>query len=220
MNLPKRISILAIGSAMIFSLCGFGLGNLTGGGGGGGNWTAITKDWKNGLGGLAGEAARLGLAQADIADALGLKQQAALLRGAAKNLQEKGDSAGGAELEEMGTKSASAQKAINEKIKKTAKLSAAEKAAIAKGGATIMKSLVGVGKNVLILVKASKAASSAGAPGISDLGAVSVAKDIPELMPKAASVVPKLFETANDLRKYSAEKDIAVPAPPPAPSFG
>jgi hypothetical protein len=217
----RRISMVAIGFSLILGLSGFGFKNITGGGGGGGgNWTAITKDWKTGLGGLAAEAARLAFAQADIAEALGLKQQAALLRSAAKNIKEKGDSAGGAELDELSTKSASAQAAINDKIKKTAKLSAKEKAAIVKGGATIMKSLVGVGKNVLLLVKSSKAASSAGAPSPSDFSAVAIAADIPALMPKAASAVPKLFETANDLRKYSKEKDIALPASPLMPDFG
>lgn len=221
MNCLRKLSKVAVALTIMFSLSGFGLGNLLpgGGGGGGGSWTAITKDWKDGLGGLAAEAARLGMAQADILEALELKQEAAKLRVAAKNLAEKGDSAGGADLEELATKSASAQKAINEKIKNTPKFSAAEKAAIAKGGATVMQSLVGVGKNVFLLVKASKAASSAGAPGASDLGAVSIAAQIPELMPKAANVVPQLFKTANDLRKYAAEKDIAVPEAPPQPGW-
>ena len=87
----RRILLGTIAALMSFTLLtGFthnkipGLGS--GGGGGGGSWTAIVKDGKEGLTSLASATAILLNAQADLADALGFKQEAALLRGDAKNL--------------------------------------------------------------------------------------------------------------------------------------
>jgi hypothetical protein len=187
--------------------------------GGGGKWTGIVKDWKAGLSLLAKQAVILGYAQADLAEALGLKKQAALLRGQAQSLEKKGDTLGGSDLEEFGKNSLEVQSDINRRIKGAAKLSVAEKAAIVKGAAKVIPATVKTGVAGFRLFKTSQAAASAGAPKPSDEFAVPVAAEIPQIIPKAVDVVPKLFKVANDFRKILVEKDIAVPDMPDAPSF-
>ena len=219
----RRQTLLQLSAAAVsfLGLTGFSL-KVPGlsGGSGGGNWTAIVKDWRDGLASVAKAAATLGLAQADIAEALGLKQEAALMRGQAKKMEEQGDSLGGSELEEFGQNSVKTQKAINDKIKQSGKLDAEQKMALAKAGAKVAKALGGTAGGVIKLVKASQAASSAPTPGLTDLEAAKIAPQIPELMPKAADVIPKIFSVAGDFRKVAAEKDIAMPEMPEAPGFG
>ena len=203
------------GSAAAFGLKIPGLG----GGGGGGSWTGIVKGWKSGLSILVKAAVKLGEAQADLADALGLKQQAALLRGQVESLKKGGDTVSGSQLEEAGTISASVQTDINKRIKKTGKLSVKEKAAIGKAGVKIAPAMIKIAKGVFKLVKASQAASKAGAPSPSDIAAIPIAAEIPVLIPAAIGVIPKMFDVASDFRKIANEKDIAVPEIPAAPSF-
>ena len=219
-NMTRKISIVAFSLGILVGVCGFDFGAVIGNIGGSGTWTSISKQWRQGLAGLTNAAVTMGVAQADIAEALGLKQQAALLRTAARNLTSDGDSAGGAALEEMGTRSLSVQKAINEKIKGSQKLTSQEKVALQKGGEVMMGALIKVGTNVFILVQASKAAASSGAPGLGDLTALPLVADIPLLLPRALETIPKLYETANDLFQYSAEKGIALPKPQAMPQFG
>jgi hypothetical protein len=208
-------------AASFFGLTGFTHNKLIGGGGGGGgSWKVIITDWRDGLALLVKAFVVLGNAQADIADALDLKKDAAKMRAQAKKIEETGDSLGGSDIEEFGQNSESTQKAINEKLKKTGKLDAKQKLALAKAGGQVVKALGSTASGVIKLVSASSKASSAPTPGIADLDAVKIAPQIPALMPKAAGVVPKLFEVANDFQKVAAEKDIAVPAIPAAPTFG
>jgi hypothetical protein len=223
MKISRRLSVLALSAVLFTSLTGFGLPSipgLGGGSGGGGQWTQIVKDWKSGLGGIAKASVRLGYAQADLAEALGLKQEAALMRKQAKNLEGSGDALGGSKLKEFGKNSVSTQTAINAKIKSTGNLSADQKAAMAQAGVKVAKSIVSVGKGVFLLVKASAAAASAGAPGATDLAAVPIAAQIPVLIPAAADVIPKIYQVANDYRKIAAEKDVAVPDMGAKPKFG
>jgi hypothetical protein len=216
----RRLLIATLSLGILVSLCGFDFGTIIQNIGGSSSWASISKQWRQGLGDLSDAAATMGEAQAEIAEALGLKQQAALLRSAAQNLVTQGDSAGGAALQEMGAQSLSVQKAINEKLRQNKRLTAQEEAAIRKGGQVMMAALTKVGANVFILVQASKAAASAGTPGLGDISALPVLAEIPLLLPKALATIPKLFETGNDLYQYSAEKGIALPKPQEMPQFG
>jgi len=219
----RKVKTCFLSTFLFLSLSGFNfqdLGGLLGSPGGGSNWTQIVKDWKGGLSGLAKESVRLGYAQADLAEALGLKQEAALMRGQAKNIEKSGDSLGGSELKEFGKNSVAIQAAINDKIKSTAKLSADQKAAMAQAGVKVSKSLVGIGKGVFILVQASSRAASSGAPNITDIFALPVALEIPIMIPAAAVVIPKIFEVCYDFQKVAQEKNVAMPEIPKAPLFG
>jgi hypothetical protein len=223
MEMGRKVRTVFLSTFLFISLSGFNfqdLGGLLGSLGGGSNWTQIVKDWKSGLGGLAKESVRLGYAQADLAEALGLKQEAALMRGQAKNLEQSGDSFGGSDLNEFGKSSVSIQEAINAKIRSTAKLSAADKAAMAQAGVKLSNSLVGIGKGVFILVQASSRAASSGVPNITDIFALPVALEIPIMIPAAAFVIPKIFEVCYDFQKVAKEKNVAMPEIPKAPMFG
>lgn len=220
MQSRRRVLIQCSAAAVsFFGLTGFSHNKLLGGGGGGGSWKAIVTDWRDGLGLMAKAFVMLGNAQANIAEALGLKKEAALMRGEAKKIEESGESLGGSQLEEFGQNSASTQKAINDKLKKTAALDANQKAELAKAGAKVAKALGSTAAGVVKLVAASSKASSSPKPGVSDLEAIKIAPQIPELMPKAAGVIPKIFEVSKDFQKVAAEKDVAVPSIPATPGF-
>ena len=220
-NKLTRRKILVVSGAVVTWLgtSAFGLKSITGGGGGG-SWKAIVTDWRDGLSTLAKQAVALGLAQADLAEALGLKQEAALMRGQAKMLEEKGDTLGGSDLEEFGKNSETTQVAINEKIATAATLSVEQKVAMAEAGKKIAPAMVKTVKATFKLSKAAAAASKAGSPGISDVSAAPVAAEIPVLMPKAIDIIPKMVGVSQDFQKIAAEKDVAVPEMPTTPDFG
>jgi hypothetical protein len=187
--------------------------------GGGGNWTAIVKDGKEGLTTLASATAILLHAQADLAEALGFKQEAALLRGDAKNLEEKGEDISGADIEGAGKNSAAVQSKLNKKLMESGKLDAKTAAAVGSAAKKMIPALGKIAKGVGILVKVGSSISSAGSPSPTDLPAVGIAAQIPPLLPKAAQAIPEVFSTVNDFRKVAAEKNIAMPEVPAAPGF-
>jgi hypothetical protein len=191
---------------------------LGGGGGGGGSWTGIVKDGKEGLSSMASATIILVNAQKKLADALGLKKQAADLRKVVADLEKCGENCG-PELDAAAKKSAAVQKDINTTLMETAKLDAKTAAAVGSAGKDMIPALGKIVKGVSILVKVASSISSAGQPSPTDLAAVKIASTIPPLMPKAAQSVPKLFETANDFRKVAAEKNIAVPEIPSKTGF-
>jgi hypothetical protein len=216
----RRIVISAISAVVAFTLLtGFTHNKVPGLSGGGGSWTAIVKDGKNGLTLMASATVILLKAQANLADALGFKQEAALLRGDAKNIEEKGEDIDGAAIEAAGKNSASAQAKMNKKLMESGKLDAKTAAAVVSAGKKIFPALVKIVKGVGLVVKASTAISGAGAPSPTDLNAVGIAAQIPDVLPKAAQSIPEVFKTANDFRKVAAEKNIAVPDVPSAPGF-
>jgi hypothetical protein len=216
----RRIVISAISAVVAFTLLtGFTHNKIPGVGGGGGSWTAIVKDGKNGLTLMASATVILLRAQANLADALGFKQEAALLRGDAKNIEEKGEDIDGAAIEAAGKNSASAQAKMNKKLMESGKLDAKTAAAVVSAGKKMIPALVKIVKGVGLVVKASTAMSGAGAPSPTDLNAVGIAAQIPDVLPKAAQSIPEVFKTANDFRKVAAEKNIAVPDVPSAPGF-
>jgi hypothetical protein len=216
----RRIVISAISAVVAFTLLtGFTHNKVPGLSGGGGSWTAIVKDGKNGLTLMASATVILLKAQANLADALGFKQEAALLRGDAKNIEEKGEDIDGAAIEAAGKNSASAQAKMNKKLMESGKLDAKTAAAVVSAGKKMITALVKIVKGVGLVVKASTAMSGAGAPSPTDLNAVGIAAQIPDVLPKAAQSIPEVFKTANDFRKVAAEKNIAVPDVPSAPGF-
>jgi hypothetical protein len=216
----RRIVISAISAVVAFTLLtGFTHNKIPGLVGGGGSWTAIVTDGKTGLTLMASATVILLKAQANLADALGFKQEAALLRGDAKNIEEKGEDIDGAAIEAAGKNSASAQAKMNKKLMESGKLDAKTAAAVVSAGKKMIPAVGKIVKGVGLVVKASTAISGAGAPSPTDLNAVGIAAQIPDVLPKAAQSIPEVFKTANDFRKVAAEKNIAVPDVPSAPGF-
>jgi hypothetical protein len=186
---------------------------------GGNSWTDIAKNWSGGLSSIAGATTILLNAQADLADVLGFKQEAALLRGDAKNIKEKGEDISGSDIESAGKNSDLVQTKMNKKIMESASLDAKMTAAIGSAGKKMAPALIKVGIGIGLLVKANLAVSGAGVPSISDIHAIPIVLQIPVLLPKAILTIPKIFETANGFWKVAAEKNIAMPEIPAAPEF-
>jgi hypothetical protein len=182
------------------------------GGGGGGNWTSIVKNFKGALTIIAKQAGVMGEVIADLAEALGLKQEAAALRAEAKNISEKGDALGADDLDAIRTKSESTQVLITERLAESTVLNAKQKAKMAEAAAKYVPAMFKSIQGGIQLVTVSSSAASAGAPGVMDgVSAATAAVDIPVLVPKAISFVSKSVEAGQKLTDIMREKDIAVP---------
>jgi len=184
----------------------------SGGGGGGASWATIVKDFSGGLATVAKAAVTVGYVLGDLAEALGLKQEAALMRAQAKNIEDKGDSLGGGDLEEFEKNSAETVQVINAKIAKAGALSAEQKAKIAEGMAKYVPALFLAIKGAVKIAKAAGSVAGAGTPGPMDgLEAIDAATTIPDLAPQAISFVQKSVEVNETLAAIARENDIAVP---------
>ncbi len=207
-------ALIAFNAFLPSNARGFSHEDLLGDGdsGGGGDWATIVKDFAGGLATIAKAAVTVGYVLADLAEALGLKQEAALMRAQAKNIEDKGDSLGGGDLEEFEKNSAETVQVINAKIVEAEVLSAEQKAKIAEGMAKYVPALFLAIKGAVKIAKAASSAAGAGTPGVMDgIDAVDAATTIPELAPKAISFVQKSVEVGQTLETIAREQDIAVP---------
>jgi hypothetical protein len=181
-------------------------------GGGGGKWTSIVKNFKGALTIIAKQAGVMGEVIADLAEALGLKVEAAALRAEAKNISEKGDALGADDLDAIRTKSESTQVLITERLAESTVLNAKQKAKMAEAAVKYVPAMFKSVQAGIQLVSVSSSAASAGAPGIVDgVAAATAAVDIPVLVPKAISFVSNSVEAGQKLTDIMREKDIAVP---------
>ena len=181
-------------------------------GGGGGKWTSIVKNFKGALTIIAKQAGVMGEVIADLAEALGLKVEAAALRAEAKNISEKGDALGADDLDAIRTISESTQVLITERLAESTVLSATQKAKMAEAAVKYVPAMFKSVQAGIQLVSVSSSAASAGAPGIVDgVAAATAAVDIPVLVPKAISFVSNSVEAGQKLTDIMREKDIAVP---------
>ena len=182
------------------------------GGGGGGNWSSIVKNFKGALTIIAKQAGVMGEVIADLAEALGLKVEAAALRAEAKNISEKGDALGADDLDAIRTKSESTEALITERLAESTVLSAAQKAKMAEAAVKYVPAMFKSIKAGIQLASVASSAASAGAPGVVDgVSAASAAVDIPMLVPKAISFVSASVKAGQKLTDIMREKDIAVP---------
>lgn len=219
----RRIFVGTLASMLAVTLLtGFTHSKLTGGGsgGGGGGWTPIVKDAKVGLTSMASATAILMNAQANLAEAVGLQQEAAVLREQAEIIKKSGEDMDGATLKQAGETSVSAQKKINTKIMESGKLDAETGAAVLTAGKAMVPALARIAKGVVLLIKASQAISGAGTPSPSDFAAVGMATQIPDVLPAAAQSIPKVFETARGFKKVAEAKNIKVDSIPSLDEFG
>ena len=182
------------------------------GGGGGGDWGSIVKNFKGGLVELSTQSGVVGEVIADLAEALGLKQEAAIMRGEAKSISEKGDALGADDLDSFNAKSGSTLALVNEKLAAGVKLDAEQKKKMAEAGAKYVPALFKGVKAASQLSSVGSDASGAGAPGITDgMDAFQAAIDIPVLVPKAISFVTNSVSAGQKLTAIMRENDIAVP---------
>jgi len=189
-----------------------GLGKLKGGGGGGANWSGIIDSFNGSLGKIGNESAAVGRAIEDLADAVGLKEEAALMGKAAKNLKKKGDSMGTADMDEYAAISDSTLEKVKAKLESGGDLNADQKKKMAKAAGKYSKALLGAVMASAELTKAGQDASKAGAPSMGDgMKAIKAAKNIPTLTPKALSFVSKSVSAGNSVFKIMRTKGVAVP---------
>ena len=180
-------------------------------GGGGGAWGAIAKDFKAGMQILAKQSQVILLAIGDLAEAIGLRDEAAVLRTEAKNIEGK-ETLSADEMDVIAAKSNKTRDLVFDKMKETEKLTIKQKKKIAQAAAKYAPALA---KGVMGAIKISSAASkvgTAGTPGISDgMDVISLAKDIPFLAPKAVSFVSNAVEGGNKFFEAMREKGIETP---------
>jgi hypothetical protein len=214
----RRIFVGTVASMLAVTLLtGFTHSKLTGGGsgGGGGGWTSIVKDARDGLTAMASATAILMEAQADLAEALKLKDVASLLRKEAATIRKSGEDTDGKTFRQSGKTSASAQVKINKKLMGSAEFDGKTAEAVKTAGKAMIPALARIGKGVVLLVKASSAASGAGTPSPTDFAAVGIAAQIPEVMPAAAESIPRVFETVTKFKEVAEQKGVEVANIPP-----
>lgn len=202
------VGLLALSSSNAFS---FTHSKLLGGGGGG-NWKSIVDDFKGALLQLSKQSGVMGEVIADLADALGLKQQAAIMRAEAKNISEKGDALGADDLDTYREKSDSTHVLIKEKFAAGDKLSAQQKEKMAEAAVKYVPALYKGIEAGIQLSSVASAAAGAGTPDVTDgMDAVTAATDIPVLVPKAIKFVSNSVEVGQSLTAIMRENDVAVP---------
>lgn len=149
---------------------------------------------------------------ADIADALELKSEAAVLRQEAKSLQSKGDTMGTADLDVISKNSESTNELISAKLEAAGDLSSDQVAALGKAAVDyvpLMINTLGVAKKVKDTVSG---VSELGTPGFTDdKAALSAAKDIPSLGPKMVTFTVDSVKTGSSLLKLMNTKGVATP---------
>ena len=180
-------------------------------GGGGGAWGAIAKDFKAGMQILAKQSQVILLAIGDLAEAIGLRDEAAVLRTEAKNIEGK-ETLSADEMDVIAAKSNKTRDLVFDKMKASTNLTIEQKKKIAQAAAKYAPALA---KGVMGAIKISSAASNvgiAGIPGISDgMDVISLAKDLPFLAPKAVKFVSNAVEGGNKFFEAMREKGIETP---------
>jgi hypothetical protein len=224
MNMQRRHFVrIALGSTAMVSLSGCGLGNLAGmaGRGGGGDWSSIANSFRNVLDKAVEGVAATQESLAMLADALGLKQEAAVMRGEAENIKSKGTSFAASELEETTNKTADTQSRITEKLAQAQSLNAQEKAEIGKALVNYAPAAVMLALAAVDAASAIGDASSAGTPSIQDgIELVNLATEIPVKGPAIIQFAKLSVQGFKDLSAIAKENDIAVPATDDMPDLG
>jgi hypothetical protein len=205
-------SALVIGGTASFhasmgSALAFGLPKLGGGGGGGASWTDIVKTAKGTMSSAAGAAAKAYMAMNDMADAIGFKQQSGLTAATIKELEGGNDENFADVVKDSESRMDDLAKAMEEKKEWTA--AEKEKMSVAYGKYAF--AMVDVGKGVVGVIALTKQIKDAGKPGLTDLDAINVAKDIPPLASVVAEQGSAVIGFWGKVVKLSKTADIAIP---------
>jgi hypothetical protein len=181
-------------------------------GGGGGDWSQIAEDFNTSFMTIKNESFIILDVLAILAEALGLAEEAALIRGESKRLEETGDSFGGDELDAVAEISSSTSEVIIKKTMEAETLSAEQKAKMAEATIKYVPSLIKAIGAGLLMVKTVQAASSAGTPGVTDgMSVIRVARQIPTVGPAVIQYVSGSVEAGQSLTDIMSTKDVAVP---------
>ena len=134
----RRVLKFAMASTALATLSACGAGGMGGmatgmmGGGGGKSWSDIISSFENLMNQAVAGVADTQESLAMLADALGLKQEAAVLRGEAKNIRDKGTAFAASDLDESINATNDGLGRINDKLAQAKTLNAGEKKKMAK----------------------------------------------------------------------------------------
>lgn len=203
-------ALLLGGTATLQACMGGGMpGGLPmgGGSGGGASWTDVVKTAKSAATKMANGAVGATEALLTIGNAIGYKGQSALAAGELQKAKD-GDLSALATVAEKGA-------GFNEDIKKLLEskksFDANEKKAIGQAigeyAIAVLNFVLGM-NDVLVAVDQAK---SAGQPGIGDLEAIKIAKDLPALGKVIAQHGPSYISSVQEYIKLAKMADIAVP---------
>ncbi len=198
----SRIFLIAVVSLFITTnvFAGFGLKSLTGGGGV--DVDALTKDQSALLKQVSAALLNLAKSQTLMADALGLKEEAAIATQNASTL-ESGDLTGKDDMEKQISSSQKVNDAIAAKIADSEALSAESKA-------TFAKSLPPYGKGAVGMVLSSKTAIEKGKSltKTKDLTVLTKLSPLISYAKKAPNLIKNTYSTTNSIIKFSKTNSI------------
>ena len=181
-------------------------------GGGGGDWGQIAEDFNTSFMTVKNESFVILDVLAILAEALGLAEEAALIRGESKRIEETGDSFGGDELDAVAEISSSTSEVVIKKTMEAETLSAEQKAKMAEAAIKYVPSLIKAIGAGLLMVKTVQAAASAGTPGVTDgMSVIQVARQLPTVGPAVIQYVSGSVEAGQSLTDIMSTKDVAVP---------
>ena len=202
---------MLIGSATALQACmGGGLPGglpMTGGGGDGASWTDIIKTAKSTMASAASAAMKATNAMQEMGQAIGFKQEAAITASTIKKIED-GDYG---DLADVTAASEAYQADLVKAMKDKKSWTADEKKAFSKGVTNYAFAMVDVGQGIVGLITLINQIKGAAQPGLQDIEAIKIAKDIPPLFKVAKANGPNVLKFWGTCIDYCKTNDIAIP---------
>lgn len=179
---------------------------------GGESWKQVASNFQSARANIARDLQVQVLLSADIADALGLQSEAAVMRAEAGKIEEKGDALGSSDLDAIGEKSASTNELVKEKLSSAESLTAEQTAALGAAATKYVPSLLATIKTANIVKDTISTASGLGAPKLRDgRSAISAAKNIPKVGPAIIKLTVNSVKQGTELFSLMNTKGVATP---------
>jgi hypothetical protein len=191
---------------------GMGGGSKTKSDSGGQSWKQVASNFQAARADIARDLKVQVLLSAEIADALGLQSEAAVMRAEADKIEEKGDALGSSDLGAIGDKSTSTNDLVKAKLNSADELTADQTAALAKAAAKYVPTLLSTIKTATVIKDTVSAAADLGAPSFSDgRSAMSAAKNIPVVGPAIIKLTASSVTQGSELLSLMNTKGVATP---------
>ena len=179
---------------------------------GGESWKQVASNFQSARANIARDLQVQVLLSADIADALGLQSEAAVMRAEAGKIEEKGDALGSSDLDAIGEKSASTNELVKEKLSSAESLTAEQTAALGAAAAKYLPSLLATIKTATMVKDTISTASGLGAPKLRDgRSAISAAKNIPKVGPAIIKLTVNSVKQSTEMFSLMNTKGVATP---------
>jgi hypothetical protein len=176
------------------------------------SWKQVAANFQSARENIARELEVQALLSADIADALGLQSEAAVMRAEADKISKKGDALGTGDLNAIAEKSASTNDLVKDKLSSAEDLTAEQTEALGKAAVKYVPSLVSSIQTAIVVKDAVSAASKLGTPKFSDgRSVISAAKSIPSVGPAIIKLTVSSVKQGSDLLSLMNTKGVATP---------